>query len=361
MKTGQIMKIQSIRYVAGIVCLWATVGLPITATALADEKQAKVLAQREDLGTSVSTESEGPRERPDVPLIVEQGGVLLKKGALVIEPSAEFSLVETNSAEVSGFTVLPAILIGNFNISEVTRETLTAALTARVGITNRLEFEVRVPYIYRNDRVTARPVGTGSSADETSNFNGDGIGDIEFAAHYQINDGSGGLPFFVGNLRAKSDTGESPFDVDTDATGNPTELPTGTGFWSLQPSITMILPTDPAVIFGNINYTWNIERNIDGFGDIDPGDSFGGSLGVGFALNEKVSLSMAYDHTYLLETKQGGNTLSNPLHIGRALLGGSYRLSPDTSLNLNIGIGVTELAPDIQTQLRVPITFHPFD
>jgi hypothetical protein len=343
--------------------LAAALGLPIAAleTASADEKQSKVPAQGEDLGTSASTKSEGPRERPDVPLIVEQGGVLLKKGHIVIEPSVDFSLVETNRAEVAGFTVLPAILIGNFNISQVARETITAALTARAGITNRLEFEVRIPFVYRNDRETRRPIGSGSSADETININGHGLGDVEFAAHYQINDGSGGLPFFVGNLRAKSDTGKSPFDVNTDASGNPTDLPTGNGFWSLQPSVTMILPTDPAVLFGNINYTWNIPRTIGGFGKIDPGDSFGGSLGIGFALNEKLSLSMAYDHSYVLETKQSGSTTNSPLHIGRALFGGSYRVADKASVNLNVGIGVTEQAPDVSTTLRVPITFQPFD
>jgi len=363
MNTGRKMKRQPIRCVVKNICIAAAIGLPIAApeTATADEKQAEVLAQREDLGTSASTKSEGPRERPDVPLIVEQGGVLLKKGHIVLEPSVDFSLVETNRAEVAGFTVLPAILIGNFNISKVARETITTALTARAGITNRLEFEARIPFVYRNDRETRRPIGSGSSADETINLNGHGLGDIEFAAHYQINDGSGGLPFFVGNLRAKSDTGKSPFDVSVDSSGNPTDLPTGNGFWSLQPSVTMILPTDPAVLFGNLNYTWNIARTIDGFGKIDPGDSFGGSLGIGFALNEKLSLSMAYDHSYVLETKQSGTTTNSPLHIGRALFGGSYRISDKSSVNLNVGVGVTEQAPDVSTTLRVPITLQPFN
>lgn len=309
---------------------------------------------------TTAIEGERPRERPDVPLIVDQGGVLLRKGQVAIEPAVDFSLIETNRVEVAGFTVLPAILVGNFTVSQVERETLSAALTGRVGVTNRLELEARVPYVYRNDDETRRPIGTGSDDDETVSLDGYGLGDIEMAAHYQINDGGGGWPFFVGNVRVKSDTGTSPFDVDTDSEGNPTELPTGSGFWSVQPSLTAIMQTDPAIVFANANYTWNIKRDVDDFGEIDPGDSFGGSLGIGFALNERLSMSFAYDHSYVLETTQNGQDNNSAFHIGRMLFGGSYRFADNAAANLNFAIGVTEQAPDIQTELRVPVTFQAF-
>lgn len=318
-------------------------------------------ASKSAVAQSTSVQEDKPRERPDVPLIVEKGGVLLRQGEIVIEPALDFSLVETNRVEVAGFTVLPAILIGNFDISQVERETLTAALTGRIGVTDRLELEARIPYVRRDDRETRRPIGTGAADEETVDIDGDGLGDIEFAAHYQFNDGVGRWPFFVGNMRVKSDTGTSPFDVDTDASGNPTELPTGTGFWSLQPSITAIVPTDPAVVFANINYTWNMSRDVDGFGDIDPGDMFGGSLGLGFALNERLSISMAYDHIYVLETTQNGSDNNSAFHVGRMLFGGSYRFADRAAVNLNFAVGVTEQAPDIQTELRVPISFRPFN
>ena len=334
-------------------------GTPGTSPAAA-QTRAQAQAQSQPGASSAPVDQDKPPERPEIPLIVGQGGVLLRQGQVVVEPSLDFALVETNRVEVAGFTVLPAILVGNFTISQVERETLTAALTGRVGVTDRLELEARVPYVRRDDTETRRPIGTGSSADETVNLDGNGLGDVEFAAHYQINDGSRGWPFFVGNIRGKSDTGTSPFDVDTDSSGNPTELPTGTGFWSVQPSITAIMPTDPAVIFANLNYTWNIARDIDGFGDIDPGDTFGGSLGIGFALNEKLSISMAYDHIYVLKTTQNDEDTNSAFHIGRMLFGGSYRLSDLATINLNFAVGVTEQAPDIQTELRVPITFQAF-
>jgi hypothetical protein len=33
-----------------------------------------------------------------------------------------------------------------------------------------------------------------------------------------------------------------------------TQLPTGTGFWAFEPSVTVIYPTDPAVLYTTLNY-----------------------------------------------------------------------------------------------------------
>jgi hypothetical protein len=62
----------------------------------------------------------------------------------------------------------------------------------------------------------------------------------------------------------------------------------------------------------------------------------------------------------VLKTTQNDVDTNSSFHIGRMLFGGSYRLSDLTTINLNFAVGVTEQAPDIQTELRVPITFQPF-
>jgi len=38
---------------------------------------------------------------------------------------------------------------------------------------------------------------------------------VEVGAHYQINHGQDGWPYFIGNLRYKSNTGKGPFEVPT--------------------------------------------------------------------------------------------------------------------------------------------------
>lgn len=42
---------------------------------------------------------------------------------------------------------------------------------------------------------------------------------MEISARYQLNDRSGGLPIFIGNLRVKTPTGEGSFDIGRDPNG----------------------------------------------------------------------------------------------------------------------------------------------
>jgi hypothetical protein len=43
--------------------------------------------------------------------------------------------------------------------------------------------------------------------------------------------------------------------------------------------------------------------------------------------------------------------------LGTLVLGGSYRLSERTSLNVALGVGVTRHTPDVSLAVRVPVTF----
>jgi len=147
-----------------------------------------------------------------------------------------------------GYTVIPALLVGLVDVREVKRNTVTAALAGRWGLSRRLEVEVKVPYVYRSDTSISREIFTGSANERAFNTSGNAVGDIEFAARYQLNQPKGTDPFLIGSLRFKSRTGKDPFNVVTDCvtrcvgnttgTGLPLDLPTGSGFYSLQPSVT---------------------------------------------------------------------------------------------------------------------------
>src|SRR5262249_47398366 len=135
-------------------------------------------------------------------------------------------------------------------------------LGGRLGITDRLEIEAAVPYVRRSDSTTVQPLSTSGSV-ISINSKGNDLGDVSFGAHYQINHGSETMPYFVANFLVKAPTGTSPFDVPLDFnTGIPTKLPTGTGFWALQPSVTAIYPSDPVVFFGNLRYIYNVGSNV---------------------------------------------------------------------------------------------------
>jgi len=319
------------------------------------------------------------QRQPEVAPIFESPGVLTPRGRIIFEPSVQYGYSSSNRVALVGYTVIPAILIGLLDVREVKRNTTTGAATFRMGVSNRLEVEAKVPYVYRSDSTVSREIFTGTAAERAFQTSGKGVGDIELGMRYQLNDGGVDKPYYIAGLRFKSRTGRDPFEVITDCqtrcigdnvtgTGLPLDLPTGSGFYSLQPSVTWLLPSDPAIFFGSFNYTKNFKRdNIyrtvrngekELLGDIEPGDVFGFNIGMGLALNEKASFSIGYDHNSVSRMRQNGMIIpgSVRMQLGTLLLGGSYRLSPKRTLNISVGAGMTRDTPDVTLMLRMPFS-----
>lgn len=307
---------------------------------------------------------------PEVAPIFQQPGVLTPKGKLSVEPSLQYAYSSSNRVSVIGFEIFPALLIGVLDIRTANRETYTATLTGRYGITNRFEIEARLPYVYRRETLQTREFLEATFRDGEFKTSGAGLGDVELTGRYQFNDGGMEKPYYVGTLRLKTRTGKDQFEVDRDpilprGSGRFKELPTGTGFYGVQPGLTVIYPTDPVVFFGSLSYLWNIKRNNvtdrigQPFGEVDPGDSVGFNFGMGLSLNERASLSLGYDHSIFGKTKLNGTPPAGELttQIGTFLIGYSYKLTPKTNMNLSMGIGVTKDAPDVQLTLRFPTSF----
>ena len=317
-----------------------------------------------------------PERVQQVAQIFEQPGVLTPAGQFSFETGLQYSYSSSNRVSLVGYTIIPAITIGLIDVREVRRNSTVANFTGRWGVTNRMELEAKVPFVYRSDDQLTRPLNLGAGRDELFNSTGQGIGDVEATARYQFNETSVDKPVYIGTLRFKSRTGKDPFEVLTDTTEAPelitnrieTELPTGSGFYTLQPGLTVLYPTDPAVFFGGLNYQFNMSRSgvtantTQGqiyVGDVNPGDVFGFNFGMGLALNEKSSFSLGYDGASLGKTKINGQDAINSsrIQLGTLLLGYSQRLTPKTSLGLTVGVGVTRDTPDVTLGLRLPISF----
>jgi len=316
---------------------------------------------------------------PEVAPIFEQPGVLTPKGGVVLEPSFQFGYSSSNRVALIGYSIIPALLIGLIDVREVKRNTVTAALSGRYGVSNRLELEMRVPYVYRSDATVSREELVPGSTDRVFDANGLHLGDVELGARYQLNDGGIDKPFFIGSVRFKSRTGTDPFEVVTDCksrcvdntsgTGLPLDLPSGSGFNSLQLGLTALYPSDPAVFFGSITYLHNFSRDnvnrkvLDGatefLGTISPGSVVGFNFGMGLAINEKSTLSIGYDHSSVGRTESNGSVVKGSVRtqLGTLLLGYAYRLSPKTTLNVSVGAGLTRDTPDVSLTVRLPVSF----
>ncbi len=322
-------------------------------------------AQSVTTDSPVGVAPESPQEKPLPPWMARTfdlpgAGVLTPKGTLIVEPYLQYAHLSSNRVTLTGFTIVPALTIGLINIQGVSRDIYTAALVGRYGLTNRMEVEVRVPYLYREDSITQRPLATPSQADTVSTANGSGLGDVEATGRYQINKGGPDEPYFVAFTRFKSTTGKGPFEVPVNPiTGFQTELPTGSGFYILQPGFTALFPSDPAVLFGSISYIWNMSRNVGGqIGRIDPGSGANVNFGLGVSLNEKLFLTLGYDHTVFERPTSASNllltTTPQVTQIGVLLIGGAYRLNDRSFVNFVVGVGATREAPDLQVTIRIP-------
>src|SRR3546814_5773717 len=140
---------------------------------------------------------------------------------------------------------------------------------------------------------------------------------------------------------------------------------------------TTLFRSDPVVFFGSFSYLNNFKREDvsrtvltgapEGFpqtttefiGEVDAGDIIGFNIGVGLALNERAAISLGYDQSIVGETKQNGKDVPGSVRIvlGTLVLGGSYRFNDHTSLNVALGVGVTDATPDVSLNVRVPLTF----
>src|SRR3546814_12883691 len=83
-----------------------------------------------------------------------RSGVLTPKGTLVVEPSIQYSHSQVNRFTFLGVEILDTFLIGLLEAQDADRDLYQAAITGRFGITDRLEAEIKVPYIYRDDRIS---------------------------------------------------------------------------------------------------------------------------------------------------------------------------------------------------------------
>lgn len=316
---------------------------------------------------------------PEVAPIFDQPGVLTVRGRSIVEPSYQFGYSSTDRVSLVGYTVIPAILIGLIDVRQVKTTSQTAAIAWRYGITNRLEVEMRVPYVSQHTDTVSREIFTGTAQDRAFGADGKGIGDVEATVRYQINDGGADKPYYIGWLRMKSRTGRDPFEVTTDCvtrcvenatgTGLPLTLPTGSGFYAVQPGMTWLFPSDPIVLFGNVSYLYNVtrsnvSRNVllagkQQLGDIHAGNIVDVSVGMGLALNEKMSMSLGYDQALVGPTTQNGKRIPGSVRtvLGTLLIGGSYRFNDKRTLNVTLGVGVTRDTPDTNLTVRVPFAY----
>ncbi|OBZ23107.1 hypothetical protein BS643_02815 [Pseudomonas protegens] len=300
-------------------------------------------------------------------------------GKFSVETGLTYARYDARQLTVNGFLALDSIFLGNINLDRIKSDTWTLDLTARYNLNNRWQFDINAPVVYRESTFqSGGGGGSGTQTTEESVTRDPTLGDVNFGVAYKFLDESEFWPDAVATLRVKAPTGKDPFGIKlVRSAGNnnlyvPESLPTGNGVWSVTPGISLVKTFDPAVLFGTLAYTHNLEESFDDIsstvgsktpGKVRLGDSFQIGAGVAFALNEKMSMSFSVSDLVQRKSKlkqDGGDwqsVVSSDANAGYFNVGMTIAASDNLTIVPNLSIGMTEDAPAFTFSLKFPYYF----
>lgn len=300
-------------------------------------------------------------------------------GKFSVETGISYSRYDARQLTLNGFLALDSILLGSVNLDRIKSDNWTLDLTARYNLNNRWQFDINAPVVYRES--TYQSGGADNNAQSTSEqtvTRDPTLGDINFGVAYKFLDESDYRPDAVVSLRVKAPTGKDPFGIkfvpssNNDNLAVPESLPTGNGVWSITPGISLVKTFDPAVLFGSLSYTHNLEESFSDIssdlnskipGKVSLGDSFQIGAGVAFALNEKMSMSFSVSDQIQRKSKlkqNGGDwqsVVSSDANAGYFNVGMTIAATDNLTVVPNLSIGMTQDAPDFTFSLKFPYYF----
>jgi opacity protein-like surface antigen len=300
-------------------------------------------------------------------------------GKFSLETGLTYTHYDTRALALNGFLALDSIFLGNINLDRIKADNWTLDLTARYNVAQRWQFDINVPIIYRESTYSSGGAGGAGPVTSDATVTRDPtIGDVNVGVAYKFLDESVELPDAVFTFRVKAPTGQDPYgiklvnDPNNDNLSVPQSLPTGNGVWSITPGISLVKTFDPAVLFGSLAYTYNMENSFSDIspqvdskvpGDVKLGDSWQVGAGIAFALNEKMSMSFSFTDQFARKSKikpDGGEWQSitnSDYNSANFNIGMTLAVSPNLTIVPNLAMGLTEDAPDFSFSLKFPYYF----
>ena len=337
--------------------------------------------------------AEEEREVTRIPVAeVSRGGSLLRPGMFQIETNVAYSHNESSRLIVSGFSVLPLIILGSLQSERIKSDSISPTLRFRYGILKDFQGGVDVPLVYQTQSHIRLSNASSSLVTEGSdNF---GLGDIEASLTYQPIYERGWIPDVTISLRGHAPIGRSQFDIFKTIAGkgpfldvedfvqrlNAEGLPIGTGFWSVSGSLSATKAFDPIVLFGSLGYTYNIARNVTAVSivgipseggillrpealnvDIKSGDSVFFSLGAAVAMTGQLSMNFSFSDRIGFSTISSGQRVpGSATNVGQFGAGITLGVSPSVTLDFLGSIGLTPDAPNFALGVSLIKSFSSF-
>lgn len=238
--------------------------------------------------------------------------------------------------------------VGYFERSSYSARNFEVGLSLRGGLAERLEGWVRVPFSYT--RVEDVSTNAWVRDDESYRF-----GDVSFGLQYLFHEETASIPAITASLSINAPTGQKEYRRIEEEWLDP--LDNGSGHWGISPGISFVRTTDPAIIYGGLSYTYYVPQTISGY-YIEPGWKLSSYLGVGFALNEKLSLGGRVGYSYVGEltaehTEVKGSAFE-PMDLS---LVGSYRIAEDMVVSPQVTYGLNSDSSNPSLSMRLTRRF----
>lgn len=252
--------------------------------------------------------------------LVRENGQLLPAGRFELEPNLVYS---HSTASANNFR----------------RDAYGPGLALRAGLPWRSQLDVTLPFVFERRR------SAGTTTDDS------GIGDVTLGVSHQILNERASAPGLIGSLSYTESTGKNTLFENT------TPVALGSGFDSLQASLTAIKRVDPLVFFGSYSFAHAFPENRSG-ANVDLGNSHGLRFGTALATGPDTSLRAAFNVIYYDATRIDGVEIAGSDDPAALMeFGSSVVLSERTALDVLIGAGLTRNAPKYRINVALPIRF----
>jgi hypothetical protein len=270
--------------------------------------------------------------------LVVTGGLLLPKGKIEIQPSAEYAYARTSGLKITpsgpGTVALAA--------EDVRIQSVAYGPSIRLGLPWSSQFELSVPVVYQHTKSN-----TGGLVRSTG---ATGLGDLQATLSKQILPDGRWRPGLIGSVSYKAPTASSEL---VDLTSGASTF----GFPGVGIGLTAVKRHDPLVFWGGYSHLFNLADRRNGV-KIKPGDTDSVSVGGMLAVSPDVSLRMRFLVEHSRESRQDGQRRPGlGFTAGIVSFGGSMSLSESIVLDVELGTGVTQGSPDFTAAVSVPIRF----
>jgi hypothetical protein len=291
--------------VAQVAFMQDALPAPAGSSNSADDEEGNNGKKKDDKDTLVGAETLGNAPEDNTLAFLRTQTVLLEPGKHQFDIGLEYTITEND------FPILREADGGGVFVDnvEIKARELAVPMELRYGLLPRVQGFLQVPVGWSNVQAAF------DNYDEYENDGG--LGDIGFGLTAQLRDAFKDCPYIIGTLAGLAPTGGDPFGVVGQITPNAPSL--GNGFWAISGNLLWVQTRyDPVVVYYGLGARYQFEHEYFGV-EFQPGMEYNYTLGAGFAVNERCTLSTQFFGAFIEELKANGErvegTIQEPLNL----------------------------------------------